>query len=319
MIKNTMNTLLKLFRFPVQKIRKLQSGSGKVCSHADHNILCPDKKEKEKRWKDWGFFFICFLLLFCSFYHNSLATAFDLLPGDDGDTRFNLLIVEHWIQFFRGELSFGEARMFYPVNYGLGFSDLSLGVALLEWPLRVMGLDLYRATQMIYYLLHFSGAAACFYLLRKQLHLNLIPSLGGMMVICFGNSLYLKLIHTQFYSYFLLPLLLVLLIHYCRYPAETGFVKRQLTLAAAALSGLWILYTGFYTIFFAGFFTVVFGIFCLLTFLYRQDPKDFSAFRQWLKIRIPEILITFIFSLLALIPFLKIYLPVVRLGFRRTW
>ena len=191
--------------------------------------------------KDWGIFLFCFLFLFCSFYHNTLAAGFDLLPGDNGDTRFNLLIVEHWIQFFQGNLDFGESRLFYPLSYSLGFSDLSLGIAIFELPLRFIGLDLYRATQIVYYLLHFGGAAACFYLLRKQLNLNLIPSLTGMMVICFGNALYLKLEHTQFYSYYLLPVLLVLLIHYCRYPAGTAFAKRLLTLSAAALSALWIL------------------------------------------------------------------------------
>ena len=269
--------------------------------------------------KDWIFFGITFLLLFCSFYHNTLASGFDLLFGDNGDTRFNLLIVEHWIQFFCGDLDFAEPRMFYPADYGVGFSDLSFAVALLELPLRLIGLDLYRSTQIVYYLFHLIGAASCFYLLRYQLRLHLLPSLIGMLIICFSNAMYVKLYHTQFYNYYLLPLLLVLIIQYCRYPAGTKFGRRAITLIAAMLAAVLILYTGFYTIFYTVFFSAAFAAGCLLAFLYRQNREDVSAFLQWLKIRLPEAALTAFLGLAALIPFLIIYWPVVQLGYKRPW
>ena len=101
--------------------------------------------EKKQRNHDFLWFLLVFTALFCSFYHKTLVSGFDLLPGDAGDARFNILIAEHWIQFFKGELHFGETRFFYPFRNAMGFSDLSLPLAVMEIPFRMLGMDMFRA------------------------------------------------------------------------------------------------------------------------------------------------------------------------------
>jgi len=87
------------------------------------------------------------LFLLC-FYHKTVLSGFDLIPGDNGDSRFNMLIAEHWIDYLRGNLKFHEVRMFYPADYSFGFSDLALLIAVFELPFRMCGFDVFRSYQI---------------------------------------------------------------------------------------------------------------------------------------------------------------------------
>ena len=277
------------------------------------------ERKRRRRNSDFLWFLLVFAVLFCSFYHKTLASGFDLLPGDVGDARFNILIAEHWIQFFKGELNFREVRMFYPLDFTLGFSDLSLLYAVMELPFRGVGLDAMRSVQISFYLLHFLGALSCFYLFRKLLHFHLLSSLTGMMVICFGNALAQKLGHTQFYTYFLLPPMLYCLICYCRCSENVSWMRRMGWLTAAELLGLLILYTGYYTAFFAAFYVSLFFSGLLLVFLFRENAQDFFLFLRWVRIRVVDFCIAGLIGMVGLIPFWMIYAPVLEKGFKRTW
>ena len=244
--------------------------------------------EKKQRNHDFLWFLLVFTALFCSFYHKTLVSGFDLLPGDAGDARFNILIAEHWIEYWKGELGFGETRFFYPFGNAMGFSDLSILFAWMEIPFRWMGLDALRATQIVFFLIHFIGAGSCFYLLRKLLKLRFMPSVIGMMVICFGNPVLQKIYHTQFYTYFLLPLLCCLLICYCRCTEKYPRWKRMAFLSGAFFIFLLILYTAYYTAFFTAFFSVAFAFGLAVAFIARQNWKDLKALRNWFRIRMVD-------------------------------
>ena len=117
------------------------------CS-GSQEILHPAEERRlfhRKSLREWLLFSFVFIILFCIFYHKTLLSGFDLIAGDDGDARFNILIAEHWIQFFKGELHFGETRFFYPFRNAMGFSDLSLPLAVMEIPFRMLGMDMFRA------------------------------------------------------------------------------------------------------------------------------------------------------------------------------
>ncbi len=56
-------------------------------------------------------------------FRRSLRTGFDILPGDELDSRLILRIQEHWFRFFSGKADWLDLGMFYPTPNSLGFSD----------------------------------------------------------------------------------------------------------------------------------------------------------------------------------------------------
>jgi len=75
-------------------------------------------------------------------------TGGDGIPGDLGDSRFNLLVLEHGYQsFVRGTYDWPSPGQFYPATETLGWSDTHLGTLPLFAIPRLLGLSPERALQ----------------------------------------------------------------------------------------------------------------------------------------------------------------------------
>jgi len=77
---------------------------------------------------------------------NVTGINFEYFPGDLGDGRFNIYILEHAHQYFSGNLdSFWNAPFMYPEKEIITFSDNLLGTAPIYSIFRVFGADIFTA------------------------------------------------------------------------------------------------------------------------------------------------------------------------------
>ena len=90
-----------------------------------------------------GFLGLSVLVCFAPMY----ASATDV-PGDLGDARFNIYILEHVYRWLTGQApSLLSPPMFHPYPNTLGFSDNHAGSALVHAGFRALGSDPSRRTR----------------------------------------------------------------------------------------------------------------------------------------------------------------------------
>ena len=73
---------------------------------------------------------------------------FGQLPGDIGDTRFNMYALEHSYQWLIGNSSLWNMQMFWPLNGTSAFSEMHLGSVIFYSVPRLLGLERYEAMQV---------------------------------------------------------------------------------------------------------------------------------------------------------------------------
>ena len=73
---------------------------------------------------------------------------FGQLPGDIGDTRFNMYALEHSYQWLIGNSSLWNMPMFWPLNVTSAFSEMHLGSVVFYSIPRLLGLEQYEAMQV---------------------------------------------------------------------------------------------------------------------------------------------------------------------------
>ena len=67
-----------------------------------------------------------------AWHRTLLASGFDRIPGDLGDARLTVYVVEHWYQVFRGQAEPLSPDMFYPVKGTIGLSHPAKNAP--RWP-----------------------------------------------------------------------------------------------------------------------------------------------------------------------------------------
>jgi len=109
------------------------------------------------------------------------------VPGDLGDARFNMFVLEHLHRWLTGrEASLLSPGIFYPWPYTFAFSDMHLGSGLAYSALRLVGLNEYDALKgwiVVGYMLTF--LAACHVLVR----LSVPPWFAALGAFGFAFSL----------------------------------------------------------------------------------------------------------------------------------
>jgi len=80
-----------------------------------------------------------------------MGPSFSMVPGDLGDARFNVYILEHFYQWFVGQIDdYWDAPIFFPFQESIAFSDNLLGSAPIYVVFRVLGFDNLSAFQAWY-------------------------------------------------------------------------------------------------------------------------------------------------------------------------
>lgn len=109
------------------------------------------------------------------------------VPGDMGDARFNLIILEHLYRWSTGlDKSLWSPEFFYPYAGALSFSDNHFGTCAAYIIPRLLGLDPERAFITWYSLSAPLNYFACYFALRK---LSLRPSASSVGAVIFAFAL----------------------------------------------------------------------------------------------------------------------------------
>jgi hypothetical protein len=135
-----------------------------------------------------------------------LGAGLLLVPGDLGDARLCMYLLEHFYRWMVGlDSSFWNAAFFYPYNLTVAFSDSFLGEGPFYAIFRLAGLHPYAAYQSFYILGFFCNYAASAYVLSR---LGFKPwAVGiGAFLFTFDLPILAQENHTQLLYRFAVPL-----------------------------------------------------------------------------------------------------------------
>lgn len=170
-------------------------------------------------------------------WHGPLfASGFDRIPGDRGDARANVYLVEHWYQVFRGHAEAFSPGMFYPVKGTIGYAETMFVHALPYSGLRLAGMDMFSALAVPLVFFNFLNYAACFFLLRRVLRLSAVASVAGALFFAFNSPRFNHAGHYGYQASFFLPLVIAGVVGLVQRRADLTQRHAFWLLAAAALS-----------------------------------------------------------------------------------
>ena len=165
-----------------------------------------------------------------------LASGFDRLPGDRGDARQSVYLVEHWYQVLRGHAEAFSPAIFYPVKGAIGYSETYFVHALPYSGLRLAGMDMFSALAVPLVVFTFLNYAACFYLLRRVLGLHVIASAAGAMFFAFNSPRFNHAGHYGYQLSFFLPLVAACVVRFVQQRSNISQPQAFALLSAASVS-----------------------------------------------------------------------------------
>lgn len=232
----------------------------------------------------------------------------DQMYGDLGDGRLCALITERWYSVFSGKVHWSDSLMFYP-EPSLGYTDLFLGYGLIHSLFRLMGLDMYISFKLTIQLVHIFGVFSLFFLLKNKLKAEWCWSLMGTAAFSFCSSYMTEWGHPQLTCISMIPLLMIFIIGFFEnYSRRT---KRSLNALGIILTFVFVIYTAWYIAFFTVLFALLFTASAAVLFL-RHGKNFYVAALRAFKANQPVDYIWYIaLTVVLLIPFIKIYLPVI--------
>ena len=195
---------------------------------------------------------ICFTIVLLAQWGSSLIPP-KVMPGGIGDSRFNLLMLEHTYQSLKGNGSLFDANFFFPFKLVGGLSDLHIGSVVAYAIPRLAGINWYWSMKIWIVcglILNYLAAA----LVCKKLGLNLQLRILVGLIFTFDLPAFAQQGHEQLLWRFDVPLctyfLLLLLSRY---------TSRNLLYFLGFLAHAFLcnVYTGTYTL----IWLIVFGVF----------------------------------------------------------
>ena len=248
---------------------------------------------------------LCLFLVFRPFW----MSHFDLILSDPVDGRFCITIVEHWNRVFHGQVSMASPNFFYPERDVLGYSDGFFLISLPYVVLRRLGADQFLSMEVAMMLITLIGFASMLGLLWRTLRFSRTTALCGAFLFAASNMYYIHMVHPHLCSVAFVPLLLIFLGGFIDGVDRSAVNARLCITAFGALLAL-VLFTSFYT----GWFTVVFlavtsAFYCLSIIAGERSLRSVNCWMEWFWKRRFEAACGVVAFLVALIPFLIVYLP----------
>jgi hypothetical protein len=219
---------------------------------------------------------------------NVTGIDFAYFPGDLGDGRFNIYILEHAHQYFSGNLeSFWSAPFMYPEKEIITFSDNLLGTAPIYSIFRVFGADIFTAFQFWFVVMVILNYSSC-YLFLNWLLKNKYAAVLGAFVFAFSMGLQSQMAHAQTFPRFFIPLTIWMLLLFMAELKPKHFFF-------ALFFGVMQFYSGIYL----GFMLSIPLVFILLVLTIKKRKELIQQFKQWKWLL--QILVAFFVNLVLLI------------------
>ncbi len=176
-----------------------------------------------------------------------------VIPGDLGDARFNMYILEHGFRWLSGQdASFWSAPFFYPATDVVAYSDNLLGSLPIYAIFREFHMNREASFQMWNITVFILNYLASYWVMRR-LGVSLWGTMAGSYVFTFGLPVMGQVGHAQLFARFMVPIG----IYYWLKFLETRYLK-DWSLALVAL--LWQIYLGIYTGYFLGMAFVLISV-----------------------------------------------------------
>ena len=262
---------------------------------------------------------VCLLTL-AVFFRYFLNSGFNLVAGDRGDNRFNMLILEHLRAVAHGEARFRSPNFYWPQRGVLGYSD-SLFLYSLPYIIgRASGMDPYLAFQATLIVLKAIGFFSMLWLLRSFLGVDRSVAIVGSVLFTLSNLYFLSVGHAQLVTVVFVPLLAGLA---CACWRAYGEGQKSLGFVFGGLLGILlalVLFTSFYIGWFATLAAGLVAVSALLITVVRT--QSLSPLRQWVRAlayRGPLLAVALLSFSVAIIPFLMTYLPTLKQTGGRTF
>lgn len=259
------------------------------------------------------------LLLTLFINYHSFVTDFNLVPGDQGDTRLVVFTLEHWFSALNGREAALQLNMFYPDKLALGFAD---GLFLLAVPyagFRALGLDYFTSYQLVLLVLTIFGYGMYLVLLRRVLKLDLYFAVIGSILLTSLNAMRLQIDIGKLVAFHFWPALILLLWGYATSPHAGGWRARLNLAGFSVLLGL-LFFTSYYPAWYFVFTALLFGLAYFVGTAARLGIREVVA-RVLTFARKREIELAGALALLivSLIPFWLTYAPLILSNANRSF
>lgn len=245
------------------------------------------------------------------FHIAQFSSGFDTFPADRGDGRLITYLCEHWYQVFQNQAVWRSPAMFFPVEGTLGYADMFVGYAVPFSILRAAGLDPFTALELVVILFNYLSYVICFILLYRMLRLGIAASCAGAFFFAFNSPKLVQMGHLQLQVTLFLPLSIIFVLMFAQKRESLSQAKAFGLLSLAATSLSIQLMSGYYP----GWFFIFWSFLFLALSLCFRHTRAFmlSIFRDF-RLALAGGALLFI---VEMIPFLMVYVPVVReLGWR---
>jgi len=135
-----------------------------------------------------------------------LGWDFSFIPGDLGDTRFNIYLLEHGYQYLSGKHEwYWNAPFMYPVGNVITISDNLLGTVPFYSAFRILGFDTFTSFQL-WVITIFALNCVAAYCLFNWLFKNAYAAAIAAFIFAFSISLQSQMAHAQVFARFCIPL-----------------------------------------------------------------------------------------------------------------
>jgi hypothetical protein len=252
----------------------------------------------------WPTTIVAGLLVIAIFFKAQILSHGLMGFGDPYDGLIALSIVHHWYNFFHGIEGWQTVGYFYPYVNTLGYNDGYFLYGVLYTFFRAFDINMFLSLELSSATIRLIGFYAFFYLAYRQLHLKFWPCLLGATLFSLSSTVIIGG-HIQILSVSLAPLLTVFLIHYFNALLVQQNTARAIFWGslASVLYASWLL-SAYYMAWFYTFFAVIF-LAWISFYQYRYHFFRLNKPSLW------GLLVPLTVMLVALIPFLVTYLPIV--------
>lgn len=246
-------------------------------------------------------------------YNQMLFSHFVSVPGDIGDSRLIIYLLNHWYNVFCGDNSFFSLNYFYPDKLVLGYSDALFLLGIFYSFFRLFGFDYFASLQLLFIFMTIVAYLTSYFVLRRLLKLDLFFSILGSILLVSLNAMQLQVGHAQLLGFYFYPTLIILLWLYIN--ADKNKLKSWLCLGGFSLLLGGVYFTSYYPAWLFLFTLILFAIVYLMLSLFNTSFKElFSNIITFIINNKFQLLYGILLFFVALIPFLITYLPIIALG-----
>ena len=252
--------------------------------------------------------FLVLVTVICIQFRVQILNDFTVLYGDSYDATITVVILEHWLNTFKGDAHWSQLFYFYPYTNTLAQTDGHFLIGVIYSVIRIFGPDPYLASEYTNMVIRAIGFMAFLVMCRKVFSFSFGWSLIASALFILSNNLTIHGHRVQLATVGFAPIMVVLM--YYAYQAFQAGNQRSLLKNGAAVGiflGAWSI-----TCFYITWFFIYFSLF-FIAIAFALSTRAFKK-ELWAKIKASYLTLTavLLIAVMAQIPLLTTYLPKAR-------